>query len=610
VQRSTLADADRFVISSRRILRTLGAQLGDESLQWDYKGFLYGGRRHRLGHWISKPHRGLMKFHEACKALFCPACRNCGKHNILCTCGNQDICWRHIGQAPVRHEAGGEGEEAIRTCTEHGDWKWRRAQSYSTIAVFPSNRWGKSAGAMAEFCAWLIGYRPWDDTLTCPPVSGQIFGIVVQTLSTSAKLNVEQYIEKYLRPYISRRQKNSSGGLDFMEITSPLGTNILKIMSQDQHSRTVAEVSPLEGPRFFAVAYDEPIKGDIRAAIARGLQDGKDGGWGRELFSGTALEGSPEAAAYSFNEIYQPAWNNGGRRRQVFAMSGTIWENPDLTEENIRQTIESWPPHEREARSTGIYKTLRGRILAEFDPEIHVWDDAQRDVLLNDDGTPSDWPLAIGVDPHDVRPWVFVVIAISPQGHWYIVREWPTSDFQQMRHYRAAGVDGSFEGYRRVIDGIIASVPGGRDRFVWWVMDPGFGDSEKAGSGQTVVKAMRQQGFYFRTDLPRSIEPGHAILRDKMRGSMEEGHPIDEMHRPHYYVATSCRNVIWSNLNYVIDEGSNPAKFREKPSEAGKDFIDPQRYIAMARPKHVPWSDRSRWYAEQQGAILEAMRFR
>jgi hypothetical protein len=464
---------------------------------------------------------------------------------------------------------------------------------------------------MAEMASWLIGHRPWDDTLTCPPVSGQIFGIVVQTLSTSAKLNVEVYIEKYLRAYISKKQKNSSGGLDFMEITSPLGNNLLKIMSQDQHARTVAEVSPLEGAKFFGVVYDEPIKGDIRASVARGLQDGKDGGWGRELFSGTPLEGSPEAAAYSFNEIFQKAWNRGGPSRQVFSMTGNIEENPDLGAENIRQTIEAWPAHEREARRTGIYKTLRGRILAEFDPEIHVWDDAQRDVLVDANGKPSDWPLAIAVDPHDVRPWVFTVTALSPQGHWYVVREWPDGLnmqlFNEMRHYRAADVDGSFEGYAKVIKGLIDSVPGGRGRFLWWIMDPGFGDSEKAGSGQTVVKAMRQQGFFFRTDLPREIEPGHAALRDLMRGSMLAGHPMDEMHRPHFYVASRCRNVIWSILNYVNDAGSNPAKFREKPSEAGKDFVDTLRYVAMSRPRYKPWGDAAQWATQQRAILADRM---
>ncbi len=143
MQRSVAAEADRFIVASRRVLSTLDAQLRDETLAWDYKNFVYGGRRHRLGHWIDRPHLGLMKLHEACKALFCPTCRLCGKHHLHCRCTQQQICWTHVGQAPVRAEAGGEGEDAIRHCPDHGPYPWRKCLMYSTVAVFPGNRWAK-----------------------------------------------------------------------------------------------------------------------------------------------------------------------------------------------------------------------------------------------------------------------------------------------------------------------------------------------------------------------------------------------------------------------------------------------------------------------------------
>jgi hypothetical protein len=389
-----------------------------------------------------------------------------------------------------------------------------------------------------------------------------------------------------------KRVHTSSNTLSGWQVKAgyPSAGDVIKIVSQDQHAGSRATVSPLEGINPVAIAVDEPISGEIRASYGRGLVAAMaDYGGGREYLGMTFLEGTAEARAHCFNDIYQRAGNRGGDLGEVWAVSGSIHENPALTKEEIRRTLEKFPAWEREAREHGMYSTLKGRILADFDPEIHVWDEAQRDVLVNEKGEPTDWPIYMAVDPHDVRPWVMVWVAIDPHGHWYIVREWPEAKMNDIRHYRNVDVDGSFEGYRRIIEEVEAGLPGGESRVVSRLMDPAFGDSEKAGMGQTVRGAMAQQGYYFQTDLPRSVDPGHAMLRELMLGSWTPGEPVTTLCRPHMLVSRRCEDTIWAFLNYVVDDGKRGLKVTGKPGEAGKDRVDVLRYLAVSEPTYFPW---------------------
>lgn len=599
--------ADKLIQHSLRLLSGIEDDLAEQSLAYKYAPLIYGGWERPDGAWITAPHTILLRFHEARKALFCPCCTRCNRYRHLCQCGsNQSLCWQHLGQAP-------KDEDAAFECPVHsklasvGSIPWRRALLYSTVALLPANKTQKTTGMLAELCASMSGRRPWDDTLSAPPGHDRLFVIICQTLQTSSQTTIEPMLDDYLRGR-HKAIRNSSHGISYYTVRTPFGIDRLKVMSQDQLERTAAMSSPGEGVNPYEIAWDEPMRGALRATMTRGLLPSRTAGWGREMMAATLCETTdPQAVAFMFNEIWLKAWNRGGRERSLCAITGHINETPVLSEEARRQIIESWPAHEREARMTGVAKIQRGRILSDFDPELHVWDDAQHNVLINDRGEPTSTPMWLSVDPHDVRPWVITYGDISERGHWRVCGEWPEGDFQTMRHYRAAGVDGSFEGYRAVLDAIMAKVPGGKARFRWWCMDPGFGDSEKAGMGQTVRKAMMQQGYWFRTDLPREIEPGHAILRDLMRGSMEEGKPLDELHRPHFQVAASCRNVIWSVMNYVNDEGKDPAKFRERPGEVGKDFVDTLRYVAMCRPTYHDWrsveSDLAASMAERERAM-------
>lgn len=575
------AGIEQSLVAHHRFEKALGARLDQDYLATNYRNFLYGGWRHPKGHLVTKPHEGLLRFHEAAKALFCPVCCRCEKHNILCECGTvSDICRVHVGQAPT-------SEDALVTCPTHGDMPWRSASFYSTLCSFPANGWAKSSGGIAEFASWILGHRPWDGTLTAPAHQSWTWIAVCQNLTTSSRLNIEPKIEQTLAGHILSRHKNSSGNTDFYEVRTPWGVDRLKIASQDQHAHSGQRTSPYEGAEWHGVWYDEPIDASIRGAIGRGLRAGLNCGWGRELMTATFFQGNVEQRVYIYDELWNKSHRRGGPDKGLFVMTGSIHENPALTAEDKRIIIARYPPSERAARTWGFYEEMSGRIYSEFHPDTHVFDDRYHNVLVTADGKePSNWPIYMAIDPHDIRPWVMLWVAVAPEGPQYgiyVVREWPSQDFAQMDHYSNAGVDNSYRQYAEIIRQVEDNLPGGSGRVVRRFMDPGFGGAEKTGTPGLVQDQLADMGYWFETDFTRSLEDRHLAVRKFLVGSFRKGTPVDTLHRPHLAVARSCQNTVRAFMGYAWDSRKG------KPAERGKDHMDCLGFIAVNDPTHMPW---------------------
>jgi hypothetical protein len=290
-------------------------------------------------------------------------------------------------------------------------------------------------------------------------------------------------------------------------------------------------------------------------------------------------------------------------------MSGSIHDNPALTGDDKRKLIAKYPPHEREARTWGIYEEMAGRLLPDFTTSVHVWDDRLpgADVLIDEKNEPSAMPIGICVDPHPVRPWQITAFAVGPDERWYVVREWPEGDYSCMSHFKAANVDGSFRAYADVIKRMVASIPGAdwqtSRRIGWWLMDPAAGDMEAVGQGKTVATAMRDFGLYFRTDkIKRDVAIGEGILRKKIRGTWTPGGPVDYLHRPEFMVALSCPNTWRAAMRYAWDETRN------RPGEDGKDQIDVARYFAVTEPLYFDWRFQGQKAEEAMEAHVASMR--
>jgi hypothetical protein len=576
-----------------KAVRAVEARASKDWLRYTYSKMLFGGWERDDGKWVDQVHVPALKFHEACKMLFCPACRTCGREPKSCKCDKIVPCYNYIGQA-------GKDESDTFECPQHGAVPFRRCLYKGSVFMLTGNQLGKTTAVMSEYTAWIKGRRPWDDTLTAPRGSGRIWGYACKSLTKSAALVLCPEFEMRMRDNIEKKVENSQKAISHYILRDPPG-DAVHFMSYEQYKNAGAfGVNPYEGPRFYSFAWDEPMPAGARSAVLRGLVAARSKGWGREAGAMTPLR-----SLYVLRQIQDEAWNLGGSQKHLHVVGGTIHDNHSLTDTAKEEIMSSWDPSEREARETGFCLHLSGRVFPEFDEEVHVYEDGIHDVLseLEPDRHPSDASIACICDPHTRRPWVFIWVAIDKNDEWWVIREWPTSPFERMREGRY-----TFDDYAAIIGRVESSIPGGRERVLWREMDPSFGRSTAAGSGyDTIQRAMRERGYAFRADVDNDIEQGHQALRQLLW--WDETKELSELNHPRLHVAESCRNVIWAFNNYVHDEWADMERSpREKPKDAGKDHVDCLRYFAMRRARFLPWKERHGMLERQVQRIAKSMR--
>ena len=574
-----------------------------EWLESTYARHLYGGWEREDGRWIDEPHLLGMKFHEACKALWCPVCLLCNKGTRDCRCRPPQACWAYLGQI-------GKDWTDTFPCPahpEHGAIPARHAL-YKSVFGLAGNQSGKTTAMLSETCAWSIGRRPWDDTLTMFPGQNRLWLIGCMSLSKSAITVICPEIETRIGHMIDKQLTSAGGAVSGYRLKPPW-LDTYTIASQEQVRNAGRDgVNPGEGGRFDACAWDEPPDPRFRKPVLRGLvrARSKGGGYGREIGAMT-----PMNSHYVLEEVQRKAWNMGGDEPSMHVVNGTIHDNPSLTEEGKRQIMSGWDSVEREAREFGAFLHLAGRIFPEF-CHAHEYDEAEFDPLwkTEEDGTkvPSDNPVMLVVDPHGRRRWVMVWVCIDPEDNAWVVREWP-EDPKLVNAAIRYGEDGVFDWMAKEIKSVNESLPGGSERVIWYEMDPNFGLSPATGSGwDTVVAAMRAAGkkigvrMPFRTDVSDDLDQGHAKLRHMLAWNDTE--PLSITNQPALRVSQRCRGVRWAFHNYVYrlkdtEYVDKSEALKEKPSEVGKDHIDTLRYFAMRAPKWRSWRGRGASIANQ-----------
>ena len=595
----------QVLVGAESVAQALEQRAAADWLRVTYAKHLYGGWWHEDGRFIEKPARHTIEFHEANKALFCPFCLICGKperaeQGLSCTCeGGARFCWRHIGQAP-------KDEDAVFSCKEHGETPWRRALFYGTVLNAAGNQSGKTHGAASEFSAWILGRRPWDDTLTAPKRPGGLWLINVKDLQGDIPSIIQPELElrlASLNPYLVKNSNKAPAALELRETGE-----IIRFSSNVQvRNAGQAGTLGLEGPRFRGVWEDEPMERRSRDAILRGLIKERNVGWGREVISATILR-----SAYLFLNVYQQAANKGGELMDVYAMDSSVYDNPIYTPARVNQIVSQWTPEEREARIHGRALHLEGRVFSMWEDAVHVMDDdtfdplllgGSQEVLRSDavEADASDWPIFCSVDPHTRRPWAIIWAAITPEDDILVVDCWPKEAYEKLKRSGK-----TLDQYADVIRAVERRFPGGSRRVKWREMDPNYGNTNALGGALTVQNEMQQRGLFFRCDGNNNIDEGHEAVREVLR--FDKDKPLGTMNRPRLRVAASCRNVWWSFNNYVWkpwdDDTRTPA---DKPMDTGKDFMDCVRYMVMRKPRYRSWKspdgsiqERRREYRERR----------
>lgn len=555
--------------------------------EW-YKRILCGGWEREQDGKIMDPHWRVLGFHEAAKALFCPAT----------VAGSKEACWSHIGYVGTNPH---ETFRCPRCGTVSPVFGKRHALTYRTLFLCGSNRSWKTLAGLNEFTTWVRGHRPWDGTLTAPKGSGRFFGIAAQTFSTSYVLTIIPYITNMLGDIVTSTIPGANRVISGWEIN---GTDIIKAMSYDQWTRAPkgdGSANPFEGSAWYAFFWDEPMPQGARVATIRGLSSGRQQGWGREIIAATPLH-----TPYLW-EVYNRAANRGGDFMHTWVEEFNVHENPFMTPPEIEEMLSEFPPEEREAREWGRFMNLAGRVYDSFDDSVHVVMDEDFDPLLeyttdkivggepHKPDEPSDWPVVCVIDPHNSRPWAIGWYAISPDEEFFAVREYPdgrTDPWERCANKSKLGYDD----YVNIIRRVEESLPGGPDRVMYRFMDPNFGRTGTTASrGVTVQRELHDTSIelgyelHFSTNVSDNRMAGEMAVRDRL--DWDTTQPPSAINRPSLYISQSCRNHWWSinNLQHPETTDGWDTYERKKPTGPATDFTDLLRYLCVARVSYRSW---------------------
>lgn len=454
---------------------------------------------------------------------------------------------------------------------------------HQVFVLLGGRRSSKSFTGASEFASWIDGERPWDGSKTCPRLQAARWLIVAPTFSTHIPDVIAPYIEQRLGHLIVDVLKNQQKAPTTYILKN--GASI-RLNSYEQYLKVAHDqTNVFQSGYFDGVWCDEPPPREVWKGIKRGLVTGMSRGWGKAIIAGTL-----EQNTWIFDELYCEAHNKGGKNRRIWGTEFSIYDNPANTEEAIDQLAQGLSDEEKETILYGRAMHLMGRVYKKFDEHIHVqtWDP-----LIDEKGQPSNNPIIMAIDPAARRPWCMVWAMVEKDGTYRYVREWPTSEFEKMKDSQWG-----YRDYAKIIAEVEASIPGGKDRVIWRIMDPNYGPSRsQVGNGsRSVADEMALLGYRFDVTVDDDIAGRHHITRQLLAVPRPD-EPISHINQPMLFIHKTeenpMRNMIWAFLHYIHDNYKDPNKAaKETPLDTGKDQMDASGYIHMRKPRWIDWQTR------------------
>lgn len=327
----------------------------------------------------------------------------------------------------------------------------------------------------------------------------------------------------------------------------------INLMSFDQ------DISAFESATAGAIIFDEPCPKPIYNASVARMRRG-----GRILFPNTPLMD----AAWVMDELVSKA--DG---KAIKLVHGDIEENliengGILNKVDVDRMLSVYDPDELEARKSGKFMHLSGRIFKGFDRSVHV---AKQDIvppMLARDGQPVGWYMAC--DPAIGKPLAVVWAYVDAAGVVRIYDEWPENQFEGSRDSNLTVAD-----YSR----IFRERECGRD--FTRILDRHFGNVRRTMGGISLRDEFAQQGIIFQdsyqtADIASEVETGIAIVKGFLRYDTSKA--IDGLNRPKLEISPKCINTIASLERWSRDPKTG------KPKEYCKDHADCVRYLLAANP--------------------------
>lgn len=292
------------------------------------------------------------------------------------------------------------------------------------------NRFGKSTCGCAEDCAFAVGERPWfrkDDPrryVGIPKRSTK--GLIVvhdwdkaeEVLTGEDQGQGKGKLMQLLPKGSYTVQRNNSGHIHKIMVKSIHGG--VSTIYIDTVKSFLNSAMSQESSDWDWVHIDEPCPKDMWTAISRGLVDREGKAW----FTCTPIVEMWINDFFIPGKIIRNDFEKPLEREEEskWVMTGSIYDNPTISEVGIKRFAADLTASDREARLYGRPKMMAGAIYKEFDVSTHVYDTVPfgwHEMNM----PPDDYTIRLAIDPHFKTPHAVLFAATSPHGFTFFYDE-------------------------------------------------------------------------------------------------------------------------------------------------------------------------------------------
>lgn len=418
----------------------------------------------------------------------------------------------------------------------------RAGATFKRRMVRSGNRFGKSFMGCAEDCAWVRGERPWyppnspERTAGIPQHPVKLLTITtdwdkVDEIFTSQRGEggkVWRFLPR--AGFVKSVRRNHSGAIDTIECANG------SLWRFDTVKSWMANPQGSESSDWDAIHIDEPCPEGMWKGASRGLVDRGGSAW----FTLTPL------TEFWINDYFFPADTGGKPRSNVWATTGSIYDNPFLNVEAIAEYESTLTDDEKQCRLFGIPLHLSGLIYKKFNWSTHVlqevpsgWDSF--------DSPPKTYPIYACIDPHPQTPHAVLFATVLPSGQTVCL-------FDIFDHC-------SVEELSRQIISFT------RGRFVVWIkIDP------LAYINDPITETNMAEEFM-----------KHGVFVDKATKALAQGILAVQsgLKKNDIYFSPSCRRTLWEIQRYAWDEGEN------KPIDKDDHMMENLYRLRLGEPTFI-----------------------
>ena len=470
--------------------------------------------------------------------------------------------------------------------------------SDSNIKLFVgSNQSGKTTVVAIEVIAFALGYRPWvkyfyeridageykwadklDLSKRIPEKTGRTPPLMIAVIGKNFKNNIMKAFfpklkdllpGKYLKGGWAKGVKYSNGRL----VETMLFTNGSQIHffsgEQDDDS--------FESGTWDVIVFDEPPKESHYTAMVRGAMVKE------ALFM------------FSMTPLSEPWIFDGPMADAKKKDSDTMMTHCDLYDEQIdwiklemkqklEETARRRNPGEVAARIHGQFSHLMGRIIGNYEPDVHFVDPLVRPYKKSKaeeekaGGGSRNVSFGLTVDPHDRRPWAMAWWFVNDAGEITFFHEWPEEPY----HEKQSTVMFAKQ-YADLIK--IEEKKLGLTEVTWRFMDPNSGVRIHGTDAKKFQDEMYAAELNFDCEINDSLEQGHDAVIEYL--DFIDSTPEAPGKPPKLYFWNKCFNIDYSLLRYVWKEKRTADGLSVIPAEKFKDFVDLVRYTCIKEPFYI-----------------------